>query len=111
MTPDSKKKISFIIGSLLIAAGVFINQWSVGYLRPIPRPVVEMKNLIIIWAFELTSAILGACIGIPNAIIAARSNRLLGAFFREQAWSPGNLGAHQTRRGLLFADEVATAFV
>jgi hypothetical protein len=47
-------------------------------------------------------AILGACIGIPNALIAARSNRRLEAFFREQAWSPGTLGASQTRRGLVF---------
>jgi hypothetical protein len=47
-------------------------------------------------------AILGACIGVPNAIIATRSNRHLEAFFREQAWSPGALGARQTRRGLVF---------
>jgi len=47
-------------------------------------------------------AILGACIGIPNAIIATRSNRRLAAFFRDQAWSPGNLGAGRAQRGLLF---------
>ena len=47
-------------------------------------------------------AIVGACIGIPNAIIAARSNRRLEAFFRDQAWSPGALRAGQTRQGLVF---------
>lgn len=47
-------------------------------------------------------AILGACIGIPNAVIAARSNRRLAAFFHDQAWSPGELRAGQTRRGLVF---------
>ncbi|WP_243287426.1 hypothetical protein [Geothrix terrae] len=46
--------------------------------------------------------IVGACIGIPNALIAARSNRHLEAFFRDQAWSPGLLRAGQTRRGLVF---------
>ena len=47
-------------------------------------------------------AILGACIGIPNAVIAARSNRRLETFFRDQAWSPGALRAGQTRQGLVF---------
>ena len=46
--------------------------------------------------------IAGACIGVPNAIVAARSNRRLEAFFREQAWAPGRLAASETRRGLIF---------
>lgn len=47
-------------------------------------------------------AILGACIGIPNAIIAARSNSHLEAFFCGRAWTPGPLARGQTRRGLVF---------
>lgn len=46
--------------------------------------------------------IVGACVGIPNAIIAARSNQRLKTFFRDQAWSPGHLGPGQTRLGLVF---------
>ncbi|HLP30499.1 MAG TPA: hypothetical protein VK150_03995 [Geothrix sp.] len=47
-------------------------------------------------------AIVGLCIGAPNAIIAARSNHRLGAFFADQAWRPGPLRPGQVRRGLLF---------
>lgn len=47
-------------------------------------------------------AILGVCIGVPNAIIAAQSNAHLEAFFRGQAWAPGPLARGQTRRGLVF---------
>ncbi|HJW44159.1 MAG TPA: hypothetical protein VJ463_06865, partial [Geothrix sp.] len=47
-------------------------------------------------------AIVGLCIGAPNAIIASRSNHRLGAFFEERAWRPGPLRPGQLRRGLLF---------
>lgn len=47
-------------------------------------------------------AVVGLCIGAPNAIIAARSNHRLGAFFADQAWRPGPLRPGQVRRGLLF---------
>jgi hypothetical protein len=44
----------------------------------------------------------GACIGVPNAIVAARSNHRLEAFLRESAWSPGLLRPGQILRGLVF---------
>jgi len=47
-------------------------------------------------------AIVGLAIGIPNAVVAVRSNTRLGAFFKSQAWSPGLLPPRQGRRGLLF---------
>ncbi len=47
-------------------------------------------------------ALLGACIAIPNAIVAARSNHRLEAFFREAAWAPGPLRAGERRQGLVF---------
>lgn len=47
-------------------------------------------------------AIVGACIGVPNALVAARSNRRLEAFLRDTAWSPGTLRPGQVVRGLVF---------
>lgn len=47
-------------------------------------------------------AIVGLAIGIPNAIVAARSNDRLGTFFHDQAWAPGSLRPGQTQVGLLF---------
>ena len=47
-------------------------------------------------------AVVGLAIGVPNAVVAARSNARLGAFFRSQAWTPGTLGSGQKRQGLLF---------
>ncbi len=47
-------------------------------------------------------AVIGLGIGIPNALIASRSNHRLGDFFREAAWSPDSLGPGRTRRGLIF---------
>lgn len=47
-------------------------------------------------------AIVGACIGVPNALVAARSNRRLAAFLRESAWAPGTLRPGQVVRGLVF---------
>lgn len=47
-------------------------------------------------------AVVGLAVGLPNALIAARSNRRLGDFFREQAWTPARLRSGQTQRGLLF---------
>ena len=46
--------------------------------------------------------VIGLGLGIPNAVIASRSNRHLGDFFREVAWAPGLLGPGRTRRGLIF---------
>jgi len=46
--------------------------------------------------------VIGLGIGLPNTIIASRSNRHLGDFFRDVAWSPGPLGPGQIRRGLIF---------
>lgn len=47
-------------------------------------------------------AIVGACIGVPNALVAARSNRRLEAFLRDSAWTPGALRPGQVVRGLVF---------
>ncbi|HJW73321.1 MAG TPA: hypothetical protein VJ486_10870 [Geothrix sp.] len=47
-------------------------------------------------------AVVGLAIGIPNAMVAARSNTRLGAFFNNQAWSPRPLGPGQGQRGLIF---------
>lgn len=47
-------------------------------------------------------AVVGLAIGVPNAVVAARSNARLGAFLRNQAWSPGPLESGQRRQGLLF---------
>ena len=47
-------------------------------------------------------AIAGACIGVPNALVAAWSNRRLEAFLREAAWTPGPLRPGQVVRGLVF---------
>jgi len=47
-------------------------------------------------------AIVGACIGVPNALVAARSNRRLEAFLRDSAWAPGTLRPGQVVRGLVF---------
>ncbi len=46
--------------------------------------------------------IIGVAIGLPNAWVAAHSNRRLGAFFAAQAWSPGPLASGEHRRGLVF---------
>ncbi|MFN7959414.1 MAG: hypothetical protein U0P46_13960 [Holophagaceae bacterium] len=47
-------------------------------------------------------AVVGLAVGLPNALIAARSNRRLGDFFRDHAWAPARLRSGQARRGLLF---------
>jgi hypothetical protein len=47
-------------------------------------------------------AIVGLAIGVPNAAVAARSNARLGAFFKNQAWSPRPLGPGLGQRGLIF---------
>jgi hypothetical protein len=47
-------------------------------------------------------AFVGLAIGVPNAVVAARSNARLGAFFQNQAWSSGPLESGQRRQGLLF---------
>lgn len=47
-------------------------------------------------------AIVGFAIALPNALVAARSNQRLEAFFREQAWTPGPLGPGRAQRGLVF---------
>jgi len=50
----------------------------------------------------LAVAMVGACIGIPNAVVASRSNRRLAAFFKDAAWAPGILRSGGTSRGLVF---------
>lgn len=63
MNPDLRKERALlIVGLLLIAAGILLNQWTVGYLRPVPRPIAGAGNLLIIWAFQVASVILGAII-------------------------------------------------
>lgn len=47
-------------------------------------------------------AVVGLAIGVPNAIVAARSNSRLGSFFHDRAWVPIALGSGQAQRGLLF---------
>lgn len=47
-------------------------------------------------------AVVGLAIGLPNAVVAARSNTRLGMFFEHRAWSPIPLGPGQEQRGLLF---------
>jgi len=47
-------------------------------------------------------AVVGLAIGIPNAIVAARSNDRLGTFFHDRAWAHGSLRPGQTQVGLLF---------
>jgi len=47
-------------------------------------------------------AVIGLAVGVPNALVAARSNRRLGAFFKDQAWVPVSLRPGQSHRGLLF---------
>ncbi len=47
-------------------------------------------------------AVVGLAIGVPNAIVAARSNSRLGTFFHDRAWTPIPLRPGQTQQGLLF---------
>ncbi len=47
-------------------------------------------------------AVIGLAIGIPNAVVAARSNTRLGAFFQDRAWVPIPLRPGQVQRGLIF---------
>lgn len=47
-------------------------------------------------------AIVGFCVAVPNAVIAARSNRRLAGFFHDHAWAPGHLKAGEARQGLVF---------
>lgn len=46
--------------------------------------------------------VMGLGTGIPNAVVAARSNRRLGDFFRGEAWVPGPVPPGRSRRGLVF---------
>ena len=50
----------------------------------------------------LALALVGACIGMPNAAVAARSNHRLETFFQDAAWTPGTLEPGRVSRGLVF---------
>lgn len=47
-------------------------------------------------------AVVGLAIGLPNAIVAARSNARLEGFFHGLAWKPSPLRPGQVQRGLVF---------
>lgn len=51
---------AMLAGWFLILLGLLVNQWTVGYLRPIPRPITQIKNLAVIWFFELVCVAVGA---------------------------------------------------
>lgn len=40
------------LGLFFIAVGTLLNQWTIGYLRPNPRPIDQIKYLAIIWIFQ-----------------------------------------------------------
>ena len=44
----------------------------------------------------------GVCLGLPNAIVAARSNHRLGDFLRSRAWPSAPLRPGAVQRGLVF---------
>lgn len=50
----------------------------------------------------LALALVGACIGMPNAAFASRSNHRLETFFQDAAWMPGTLEPGRVSRGLVF---------
>lgn len=47
-------------------------------------------------------AVVGLAVGLPNAIVAARSNTRLEGFFRSLVWTPAALRPGQVQRGLIF---------
>lgn len=59
MESNHGKKRFLFIGLFFVVAGILFNQWTIGFLRPIPRPIVQIENLFIIWTFQLISIIVG----------------------------------------------------
>ncbi len=59
MEQNSNGKTFLFLGVFFVAAGTLLNQWTIGYFRPNPRPIVELKNLVIIWTFQIISVGIG----------------------------------------------------
>ncbi len=61
--PAKKQKILLVLGIACIAAGIFLNTWTIGtFLRPIPRPITSLPNKLIIWAFQTILVLCGTFI-------------------------------------------------
>jgi hypothetical protein len=85
------------------AALKLVKQWPLAYASYVAVPAMA---IVLSHGYEGlvfgALAMVGVLVGLPNALVASHSNDRLGAFFQEQAWSPGPLGPGQIRRGLLF---------
>ncbi|WP_291272876.1 hypothetical protein [Geothrix sp.] len=87
------------------AALLLVRQRSAAYLL---YPILPGILAIASGGDRIGQAIFGALgvvglgTGIPNAVVASRSNRRLGDFFRDEAWVPGSLPPGRSRRGLVF---------